>query len=382
MILGRVDRPSSGSAASAGSRRSPAWRFTPRSRPTASSSPSRRGRAGGCESTSASWRAAGPSPSRTAPRGTALAALVSRRRPAQLRDGAGDLRGPGAGRAGEAAVRHDGPDQRRGELSDRARLPGMVAGRAKIAYAVGRDDRSASRRRAEPRPDRRPASSRIPSPGRRTAPGWRSCSATRPSPTRRTPSATSRRARSGSCRPPAAAGAGDRCDIAQHQPGLDARRAKPALHLRPGRQPRPLPRRRWAAPAGRGPPERLTTGLALHTIDLSRDGRVLVYTDFTEYANIWSLPIPAEGPAVLSDGAAAHVRPSVDRGHGALARRRMARVRLRSRRSPGDLPGAGLRRRAGAARRPARATTSCPHGRPTGGRSPITGSARAAAGCS
>ncbi len=45
------------------------------------------------------------------------------------------------------------------------------------------------------------------------------------------------------------------------------------------------------------PPERLTTGLALHTIDLSRDGRVLAYTDFTEYANIWSLPIPAEGQA-------------------------------------------------------------------------------------
>ncbi len=43
--------------------------------------------------------------------------------------------------------------------------------------------------------------------------------------------------------------------------------------------------------------ERLTTGLALHTIDLSRDGRVLVYTDFTDFANIWSLPIPAEGQA-------------------------------------------------------------------------------------
>jgi Tol biopolymer transport system component/DNA-binding SARP family transcriptional activator len=46
-----------------------------------------------------------------------------------------------------------------------------------------------------------------------------------------------------------------------------------------------------------GAPERLTTGLALHTIDLSRDGRVLVYTDFTDFANIWSLPIPAEGQA-------------------------------------------------------------------------------------
>ena len=41
-----------------------------------------------------------------------------------------------------------------------------------------------------------------------------------------------------------------------------------------------------------GPPARLTTGLSLHGIDLSRDGRVLVYAGFTEYANIWSLPIP------------------------------------------------------------------------------------------
>jgi Tol biopolymer transport system component/DNA-binding SARP family transcriptional activator len=44
-------------------------------------------------------------------------------------------------------------------------------------------------------------------------------------------------------------------------------------------------------------PDRLTTGLTLHTIDLSRDGRVVLYTDFTEYANIWSLPIPSEGQA-------------------------------------------------------------------------------------
>jgi Tol biopolymer transport system component/DNA-binding SARP family transcriptional activator len=51
--------------------------------------------------------------------------------------------------------------------------------------------------------------------------------------------------------------------------------------------------------AGRpiGAPDRLTTGLALQTVDLSRDGRVLVYTDFTDYANIWSLPIPARGQA-------------------------------------------------------------------------------------
>ena len=46
---------------------------------------------------------------------------------------------------------------------------------------------------------------------------------------------------------------------------------------------------------------RLTAGLSLHTIDLSRDGRVLTYTGFTEYANIWSLPIPTDGPADLSE---------------------------------------------------------------------------------
>ncbi len=51
------------------------------------------------------------------------------------------------------------------------------------------------------------------------------------------------------------------------------------------------------AGAPTGAPERLTTGLALHTVELSRDGRVLVYTDFTDYANIWSLPIPVEGQA-------------------------------------------------------------------------------------
>ena len=45
-----------------------------------------------------------------------------------------------------------------------------------------------------------------------------------------------------------------------------------------------------------GAPARLTTGLELHTIDLSRDGSVLAYADFTEYANICSLPIPAAGP--------------------------------------------------------------------------------------
>lgn len=46
---------------------------------------------------------------------------------------------------------------------------------------------------------------------------------------------------------------------------------------------------------------RLTTGLSLHTIDLARDGRVLIYAAFTDYANIWSLPIPAGGPVSLAE---------------------------------------------------------------------------------
>jgi Tol biopolymer transport system component/DNA-binding SARP family transcriptional activator len=46
-------------------------------------------------------------------------------------------------------------------------------------------------------------------------------------------------------------------------------------------------------------PVRLTTGLELHGIDLSRDGKVLVYAAFSDYANIWSLPIP-QGDAVSS----------------------------------------------------------------------------------
>jgi Tol biopolymer transport system component len=45
-----------------------------------------------------------------------------------------------------------------------------------------------------------------------------------------------------------------------------------------------------------GPPTRLTAGLEPHTIDVSRDGRILAYSSFTEYANIWSLPIPVRDP--------------------------------------------------------------------------------------
>jgi TolB protein len=46
-----------------------------------------------------------------------------------------------------------------------------------------------------------------------------------------------------------------------------------------------------------GAPSRVTTGLSLHGLDLSRDGKVLVYADFTDYANIWTLPLPGSGTA-------------------------------------------------------------------------------------
>jgi Tol biopolymer transport system component len=58
--------------------------------------------------------------------------------------------------------------------------------------------------------------------------------------------------------------------------------------------------RRDGRPAGS--PVRVTTGLNLHGLALSRDGRVLVYADFTDYANIWSLPLPSSG-AVSSTAA-------------------------------------------------------------------------------
>ena len=51
---------------------------------------------------------------------------------------------------------------------------------------------------------------------------------------------------------------------------------------------------RLGKPAGAA--VRLTTGLQVHTIDLSRDGRQLAYADFTAYANVATLPIPSAGP--------------------------------------------------------------------------------------
>jgi len=49
-------------------------------------------------------------------------------------------------------------------------------------------------------------------------------------------------------------------------------------------------------------PTRITTGLNLHGLALSRDGTVLVYADFSDYSNIWSLALPQTG-TVSSTGA-------------------------------------------------------------------------------
>jgi eukaryotic-like serine/threonine-protein kinase len=50
-----------------------------------------------------------------------------------------------------------------------------------------------------------------------------------------------------------------------------------------------------------GEPERVTSGLNAHAISLSRDGRLLAYSSLTFRANIWSLPIPSQAPAVIAD---------------------------------------------------------------------------------
>ena len=60
----------------------------------------------------------------------------------------------------------------------------------------------------------------------------------------------------------------------------------------------PLPR---SGPP-REPPQRITTGLSLHGIAISGDGRRVAYTTFNRSMSIWSIPIPARG-AVSSAGA-------------------------------------------------------------------------------
>lgn len=46
----------------------------------------------------------------------------------------------------------------------------------------------------------------------------------------------------------------------------------------------------------RGEPQRLTTGLPLHSITMSRDGSVMAYSTMTAAVGIWSAVIPAAGP--------------------------------------------------------------------------------------
>jgi Tol biopolymer transport system component len=63
----------------------------------------------------------------------------------------------------------------------------------------------------------------------------------------------------------------------------------------------------WMSPSGEptGAPERLTTGLNVHSISLSADDKTLAHSVVNVRQNIWSLPIPAEGP--VSAGAATPV---------------------------------------------------------------------------
>jgi Tol biopolymer transport system component/tRNA A-37 threonylcarbamoyl transferase component Bud32 len=49
-----------------------------------------------------------------------------------------------------------------------------------------------------------------------------------------------------------------------------------------------------------GEPERLTLGLQAQTVHLSGRGEALVYSVYHAQANIWSLPIPVEGPTDIS----------------------------------------------------------------------------------
>ena len=57
----------------------------------------------------------------------------------------------------------------------------------------------------------------------------------------------------------------------------------------------------YAVPLGNsglpaGKPLRLTTGLNAHSISLSADGTRLAYSVYTSQANVWAIPVPADGP--------------------------------------------------------------------------------------
>jgi TolB protein len=50
-----------------------------------------------------------------------------------------------------------------------------------------------------------------------------------------------------------------------------------------------------------GEPQRLTTGLNVHSISLSGDGKRLAYSVLTSSQNIWCLPIPEGGPVSVTE---------------------------------------------------------------------------------
>ena len=66
---------------------------------------------------------------------------------------------------------------------------------------------------------------------------------------------------------------------------------------------------KFAAGAPAAPALRLTTGLGVHTISLSSDGRRLAYSTIASRQNVWSLPMPDDA-AVSSDGASPVTRGS------------------------------------------------------------------------
>jgi TolB protein len=50
-----------------------------------------------------------------------------------------------------------------------------------------------------------------------------------------------------------------------------------------------------------GEPERISSGLNAHGISVSRDGRLLVYSSYTQRANIWSVDIPGDRVASVRE---------------------------------------------------------------------------------
>jgi Tol biopolymer transport system component len=50
-----------------------------------------------------------------------------------------------------------------------------------------------------------------------------------------------------------------------------------------------------------GEPSRLTNGLRALSVSVARDGRRLVYSDFEERSNVYSMPIPERGPVSVRD---------------------------------------------------------------------------------